>query len=297
VITAPDKPVGRKQMLTPSAVKTRIMNYELGIRNKVKIWETDKIANLKSEILNHKPDLIVLAAFGQLIPKEILAMPKYGCLNIHPSLLPKYRGASPIQTAILNGDRETGVTIMLMDEMLDHGEILAQQEFMNNELGIMNYEQLAEKLAGLGAELLIKTIPKWINGEIKPHPQDESKATFTKIIEKEDGKIDWHQSAEEIERMIRAYNPWPGSYTRIMNNELGIMPAQGLSPRLISLGLRAASGGNIEYRKLKIIKAEVLKTNEKKEPGTVFLTEKKELAVKCRPARHASLQGVAGRQI
>lgn len=244
VITAPDKPVGRKQILTPS--KTKL----LAIKNKIPVLQPEKIIDSKSSILNSKPDLIVLAAYGQIIPKEILEIPQYGCLNIHPSLLPKYRGASPIQTVILNGDLETGVTIILMDEKLDHGPILRQRkkEITNNKI---TTEELTKELAKLGAELLIETLPKWLKGEIKPTPQNHLKATYTKIFKKEDGHINWKNPAEFIERQIRALNPWPGTY------------------------------GYFKNQILKIIEADVFKTNHKKKPGTVFLTEKKELAVAC----------------
>lgn len=210
-ITTPDKPVGRKQELTPSPVKV------WAEKNKLPVLQLEKIKELK-------PDLIILAAYGQIIPKEILDIPKYGALNIHPSLLPKYRGASPIQATILNGDEETGVTIMLMDKKMDHGQIISNFQF-----SIFNkpaYEELSNKLADLGAELLIKTLPDYINGKIKAKPQDHSKATFCKIIKKQDGKIDWNKSAEEIERQIRAYHQWPGAYTFWNNKQLKILEAE-----------------------------------------------------------------------
>ena len=216
VITAPDKPVGRKQTLTPPPVKVLAENYHISV------VQPEKIGNCKSEIKNLKPDLIIVAAYGQLILKEILDIPTYGCLNVHPSLLPKYRGASPIQSAILNGDEKTGVTIMRLSEKLDSGPILA-----NNEWQITNritYKELHDKLAELGAELLIKTIQKLLAGKINPQPQDDSKTTYTKILTKEDGKIDWQKSAVEIERQIRALNPEPDSYCQwqMANNKLQI---------------------------------------------------------------------------
>jgi len=206
VITEPDKPVGRKQILTPSPVKLMAQKYSIPIE------QPTKIENCKLKIENLKPDLIVVAAYGKIIPKSILDIPQYGCLNVHPSLLPKYRGPTPIQYAILNGDEETGVTIILMDEKIDHGPILGQREL---EFPISNFQfpNLHDKLAELGVKLLIDTIPNWVNGKIKPKPQDESKATYTKILKKEDGRIDWKKSAQEIERQIRAFNPWPGSFT------------------------------------------------------------------------------------
>jgi len=205
-ITSPDKPAGRKQILTPPPVKTSAQKHSIPLLQPL------KIANCKLKIRNLKPDLIIVAAYGQIIPKEILDIPQYGSLNVHPSLLPKYRGPSPIQTAILKGDKKTGVTIFLMDKKIDHGKIISSSQFsiFNKKI---SYPELSKKLAKLGAELLIKTIPKWIKGEIKPQVQDESKATYTKILKKEDGKINWSESAENIERKIRAFEPWPGTFT------------------------------------------------------------------------------------
>ncbi|MFC1629886.1 methionyl-tRNA formyltransferase [Patescibacteria group bacterium] len=205
VITTPDKPVGRKQILTSPPTKISAKKY------KIPVIQPEILANSKSEILNSKPDIIVVASFGQILPKEILEIPKHGTLNVHPSLLPKYRGASPVQHTILNGDKETGITVMLMDEKMDHGKIISTVEYhIPNKI---NYKKLKEKLANLGSELLIKTIPKWMAGEIKPVEQDHLKATFTKILKKEDGKINWQKPAEFIERKVRALDPWPGTWT------------------------------------------------------------------------------------
>lgn len=226
VITMPDKPVGRKQIITPPLVKLIAQKYDLPIE------QPEKIKDLKPKIENLNPDLIIVADYGQIIPKEILDLPKYGCLNIHPSLLPKYRGPSPIQATILNGDKETGVTIIKMTEKIDAGPIIAQSKF-KNQISKMNFLQLRNKLAELGAELLIKTIPFWINGQIKPKKQLEKKATFTKILKKEDGLINWQKSAEEIERQIRALNPWPGTYTFYQGKRLKILEAEAINHQLV----------------------------------------------------------------
>lgn len=211
VITETDKPVGRKKILTPPIVKTVALRYN------IPILQPERIENTKYQIPDAKPDLIIVAAYGQFLPKEILEIPKYGCLNVHPSLLPKYRGSSPIQSAILNGDRETGVTIILMDSKIDHGPILAQKRL---EIKIRETaEQLHDRLVELGAKVLTDTIPNWIKGGIKPTLQDDSTATYSKILKKEDGKIYWKKSAEEIERQIRAFSPWPGSFTEIENGD------------------------------------------------------------------------------
>lgn len=183
------------------------------IENKYKpvlVYDFNKIEKLK-------PDLVVVASYGKIIPKKILEIPKYGSLNIHPSLLPKYRGPSPIQTTILNGDKKTGVTIILMDEKIDHGEIISSSKLLISKK--ITYQELSKELAQLGVKLLIETIPKWISGEIKQKPQDESKATYTKILKREDGKIDWSKPAQEIERQIRAFNPWPGTFTFIKHKD------------------------------------------------------------------------------
>lgn len=205
VVTMPDKPVGRKQIIIPPLVKLLAQKY------KISLIQPEKILDSKLQILDSKPDLIVAVAYGQILPKEILEIPKYGCLNVHPSLLPKYRGSSPIQYAILNGDKKTGVTIILMDEKMDHGPILAQREIMieENEAG----KTLHDKLAELGTRLLLETIAKWQRGLIKPEAQDENKVTYSKVLTRDDGKINWRKTAEEIERQIRAFNLWPESFT------------------------------------------------------------------------------------
>lgn len=249
VVTAPDKPVGRKQELLPSPVKKWTVENNLFILQPEKINSPEWIKKIK-EI---NPELIVLCAYGQIIPKEILDIPKLGALNIHPSLLPKHRGASPIQTTILNGDKEAGITIMLMDEKMDHGPILAHSKLQITNSKI-TYIELSQQLAELGAKLLIKTLPDWIDEKIKAQPQDHAKATFTKIIKKEDGKIDWNKSAEEIERQIRAYSVWPTAYTRIMNNKSRIM-------------------------NLKILEANVENKNKNHKISEISLTEDKQLAV------------------
>jgi len=219
VITAPDKPRGRKLKMTPSPVKSWFMKHEA--RN-IKILQPNTLKDLRIKIqeLKIEPDLFIVASFGKILPKEILDIPKHGTLNVHPSLLPKLRGPSPIQSAILNDEKETGVTIMLMNEKMDEGPILTQKELriMNHEL---RFTELENKLAELGGKLLVETIPKWLTGEIKPqeqnHPSTNSglrnKATYSKLIKKSDGEIDWNESPKVIERKIRALNPWPSTYT------------------------------------------------------------------------------------
>ena len=226
VITAKDKPKGRKKILTPPPVKV------LAERYRIPVAQPEKIINLKSQIFDLKPDLMIVAAYGQILPKEILEIPKYGCLNIHPSLLPSWRGPSPIQYTILNGDKKTGVTIIKMTEKVDAGPIVAQKE-LNFLTGKETFEMLNNKLAKLGAELLIETIPRWLKGEIKLKPQDESKATYSKILTFEDGKIDWKKPIDYIDRQVRALNPEPGTYTFYKGKILKILETEIQNNKLI----------------------------------------------------------------
>jgi len=184
----------------------------------------ESVSVLIEKLNKLKPDLAVIAAYGKILPKEILEIPRYGFINVHPSLLPKYRGASPIQCAILNGDKETGVTIMKIDEKMDHGPILAISKLQITNSKI-TYPELSKELAGLGAELMVKIIPDYISEKIKPVKQNHLKATYTKIIKKEDGKIDWSKSAESIERMTRGYYPWPSAWTTWNGKILKILEA------------------------------------------------------------------------
>ena len=211
VVTAPDEPVGRKQILTPPPLKSWILKHKT-LKN-ISILQPEKLdSGFMHQVSEFNPNLFIIAAYGKIIPKAILDIPTLGTLNVHPSLLPSWRGPSPIQYTILNGDTETGVTIMLVDETMDHGPILSQNIYRiaNNKI---TYPELHDELAKLGAKLLIETLSKWINKEIKPVSQDESKAIYSKLLKKEDGKIDWSCSAEDIERKIRAFTPWPGTFT------------------------------------------------------------------------------------
>lgn len=170
-----------------------------------------------------KPDLCIVAAYGKFIPSKYLSIPKYGFINIHPSLLPKYRGPSPIKTAILNGDTETGVTLMLVDKEMDHGPILSSIKYQTS--GIKYHKEIEKDLWDLGTKLLIETLPHYISGKIKPKEQNHSQATFTKKLNHEDGRIDWSQSAEKIYNQIRALSEEPGAWTMWQNKILNIRQA------------------------------------------------------------------------
>ena len=234
VITAPDKPVGRKQILTPPPVKVTAQRLGLDVwqPKNLKIENLNLIGNWKLEIGNC--DLGIVAAYGKLIPPEVFNLPKHGTLNIHPSLLPKYRGPSPIQTAILNGDTETGVTIMRVDEEMDHGDIVAAISYQLS--AISSYKEAHDKLAKLGAELLIKTLPDYLAGKIKPQPQDHSKATFTKKFVTEDGEIKPDDTAKTAYNKICALNPEPGVFVMLSNGQKlkvlnAELPKQASSPK------------------------------------------------------------------
>ncbi len=264
VITAPDKPVGRGQEITPPAVKV------VAEKHKIEIIQPEQIQSSKPNIQNLNPDLIVVAAFGQIIPKEILEMPKYGCLNVHPSLLPKYRGPSPIQAAIFNGDKKTGITIMLIDEKMDHGPILNQRTIMieEDETAVT----LHDRLADLGAGLLMETISRWTRNMIKPQAQDDSQATFTKVLTKIDGRINWQKSAQDLEREVRAFYFWPGSYTFWEKTGKSITRA-------------SAKGGDERSSaiQIKVLKARVYKSPSeiKYSVGKTLVVPQNELAVQC----------------
>jgi methionyl-tRNA formyltransferase len=207
VVTQPDRPKGRALKLHPSPVKELARGAGLPVLQPVQAREESFLPELR--VL--QPDLIAVAAFGQILPQSILALPRLGCLNVHTSLLPKYRGASPIQSAILNGETETGVTIMKMDVGLDTGDILTQRA--TPIAAADNAATLHDRLAHLGGELLVTTIRDYAAGKITPQPQQHELATHVARIKKEAGRIDWSVPAKLIWNRIRAFTPWPGAYT------------------------------------------------------------------------------------
>jgi methionyl-tRNA formyltransferase len=222
VYTQPDKEAGRGRHISSTPVK------ELASTRGLEVVQPETLKD--REVVEHlnqlKPDIIIVAAYGRIITSEILALPEFGCLNVHPSLLPRYRGSSPIASAILQGDEGTGVTIMMMDKGLDTGPILAQRTspiLTGDTTG-----SLTARLAETGAQLLLETIPLWLEGKIKPQPQDEKGASYTRVITKEDGKIDWALTALELWRRVRAYAPWPGCYAMWQKKRLRIIEAVAL---------------------------------------------------------------------
>lgn len=207
VITQPDKKIGRKQELTAPVIK------QIALKNNLPVLQPNKIADITDQIKQLSPDLIIVIAYAQIIPKKILDIPKYGTINVHGSLLPKYRGASCIQAAILNGDKETGVTIMKMDENLDTGPILLKSKILIDNTDTA--ETLFEKLSELGASILIPAIKDHINNKLQAIPQDNAKSSYVGMLKKSDGRIDWSKSAIEVERFIRAMHSWPGAFSYI----------------------------------------------------------------------------------
>ncbi len=205
VFTQTDKAVGRGKIVTHPPIK------KIALENKLNIFQPLKIKDEADNIRALNPDLIIVVAYGKIIPQEILDIPAYGCLNVHASLLPKYRGAACLNAPILYGDKETGITIMQMEAGLDTGPILKQEKIILQ--GDENLEYVHNKLASLGAKILPATIRAWIEGKITPMKQAESQASYVKTLNKEDGHIDWQKPAQEIARMVRAYNPWPGTFS------------------------------------------------------------------------------------
>ena len=207
IVSQPDKPKGRELKLTPSPVKVLAENLNLPVLQPLKARDEKFIGELRAL----KPDLMVVVAYGQILPQNILDLPKFGCLNVHTSLLPKYRGAAPIQWAIADGEPETGVTIMKMDAGLDTGPMLATRR--TPILPTDDSQILHDRLAQLGAELLAETIPDYIAGKITPQPQPAAGSTYAAKIKKEDGQIVWSQPAVQIWNRLRAFTPWPGAFT------------------------------------------------------------------------------------
>ncbi len=222
VVTQPDRPKGRDLKLQPPPVKRVALELGLRVLQPPKARSPD----LLEELIGLEPHLIVVAAYGQLLPKAILDLPRHGCLNVHTSLLPKYRGAAPIQWAILNGDQETGVTLMRMDEGLDTGPMvaIAKTPILEDD----NSQTLHDRLAILGAELLVKKLPGYVRGDLELAPQPAEGVSYARKITKDDGKIDWRLSAREIFNQARAFTPWPGVYTSLPEASSGILKVRGV---------------------------------------------------------------------
>jgi methionyl-tRNA formyltransferase len=234
VVTQPDRPAGRGRHLKAPPVKRLARKLALPVIQPRRLSEAEAMEQLRT----WAPDLIVVAAFGQLLRPDVLDLPPHGCLNVHASLLPRWRGAAPINAAILHGDEETGVTIMKMDPGLDSGPIVSQRAIPITPEDTAG--SLFDKLAPLGAELLVETLPAYLRGEIEPQPQDDSKATYAPKLSRADGKLDFSQPAEQLARKVRAFHPWPGTYMRWQGERLKIHRAHAVSATSPGVGVLTA---------------------------------------------------------
>lgn len=244
VVTQPDKPKGRGKKMEPSAVKVRALEMGLEVYQPLKVRDEEFVDILRQK----QPEVIIVAAYGKILPESILTLPKRGCINVHASLLPKYRGAAPIQRAIMNGEKTTGVTIMLMNNGLDTGEMLAKAEININPED--NSGSLFAKLALVGAELLLKTLPMWQQGQIAPEAQDDAQATYAPMLTKEEELIDWTQSAQTIDRKIHGLAPAPCTYTFFRGERLKIGASE-----VVCEEIHAASGTVMRAEKSGIVVA------------------------------------------
>lgn len=267
VVTQPDRPAGRGQELKPLPIK--ILATELNIP----VIQPHRLGEKKAldQLINWDAEIIIVAAFGQILKTNVLELPKYGCVNVHASLLPRWRGAAPVNAAILHGDQETGITIMKMDEGLDTGPIYSKRKILIEES--CDSRVLSAKLAEIGSELLLDTLPKILLREILPEAQNDSEATYAPLLKKEDGLLDFNQTAMQLERTVRAYSPWPGTYTKWGDNILKVHKAYSVK------GRDGAPGQTIIKEKLPgiftsngiLILDEVQPGGKKRMPGKVFL--------------------------
>lgn len=256
VVTQPDRKVGRKQILTPSPVKQLAEAYEIPVLQPEKLSGSEEM----QEILDLAPDLLITAAYGQFVPTKLLKAPTYGAINVHASLLPKYRGAAPIHYAILKGEEKTGITIMYMEKVMDAGNIISQREIPITDAD--DTGTLFEKLSLLGRDLLMDTLPAIFAGENESIVQDEAEVSFSPMISKEQEKIDWNNTARDIFNQVRALRPAPGAYTLL------------------------------EGERFKIWDTEVIDETTDQEPGTVSQLDKEELYVACGGGTVLSLKEV-----
>ncbi len=273
VVTQPDKPVGRKMILTapPAKVEAEKRGIEVYQPNSLRTPEAlEKIRSVE-------PDLIITAAYGKILPKEMLELPKYECVNVHGSLLPKYRGAAPVQWSILNEDEKTGVTIMKMDVGMDTGDILTQEAITIDPR--VHTPELMAQLADLGADLLIRTLPGYIDGTVKPVPQNEDEATMSPPILKDQGKIRWNNACSSIAAQVRALSSWPGASTMWKGGKLKIYDAMPAADDTLLTNYREQHGDPV--------------------PGTVIYGKKGTLAVMCQdaPLLLLELQPASGKRM
>jgi methionyl-tRNA formyltransferase len=267
VVTQPDRPAGRGRTLVPPAVKEAALRLGIPVMQPEKLRLPEAMTQLQA----WSPDLIVVAAFGQILRPVVLDLPRCGCLNVHGSLLPRGRGAAPIQASILAGDQETGITIMKMDPGVDTGPILSQRTFpiAPDDTG----GSLFAKMAPLGAELLLETLPRYLSGELIPQPQSEEGATYAPMLKKEDGLLDFTRPAIQLERRVRAFNPWPGAYFDWNGAPLKVHRAHIREEKSPGAGRRLTVEGRpaLGTGKGILILEEVQPAGKKSMPGKAFL--------------------------
>jgi methionyl-tRNA formyltransferase len=232
VVTQPDRPAGRGRKISIPPVKSLALELSIPVIQPSKL-SVDKRS--KQQIIEWNPTVIVVAAFGQILKTDVLEIAPWGSINVHASLLPRWRGVSPIQAAILNGDKETGITIMKMDEGIDTGDIISQRSIpiFPDETG----GSLYQKLTQLGGELLVETLPPYLEGEFRPKPQGDSPTPYAPMIKKSDGLLDFNEPAEYLERKVRAYHPWPGTYTFWKNKNLKIIKTHNIPEESPGIGI------------------------------------------------------------
>jgi methionyl-tRNA formyltransferase len=267
VVTQPDRPAGRGRVLTPPPVK--VLAQALGIET----IQPEKLKDPQSQarLQEWAPDLIVVAAFGQILRKSVLELPRYGCINVHASLLPRWRGAAPIQAAILHGDAQTGATIMRMDPGIDTGPILTQRALDIRPGDTAG--SLSERLAEAGADLLIETLPGYLDGSIQPRAQEEEPATYAPMLSKESGLLDFTQPAAALERLVRAMIPWPGAYMDWLGQPLKVHRARVVACDCIEPGRRCVVDGLPAVCALQgcLVFEEVQPAGKRPMPGRDFL--------------------------
>ena len=246
VVTQPDKVVGRKKLLEAPPVK------KIAIQHLIPVFQPEKLETIQKELINFSPDIGIVFAYSQIIPKQIIDIFPKGILNIHPSLLPQLRGPSPVQEAILNGLNETGVSIIKLDEKMDHGPIVMQKKITINPTHIA--PDVLQQCAELGTEMLLEIMPKYIRNEVILNEQDHKNATFSHILTRENGLIDWKNDAQSIYLQFKAYNPWPGVFT------------------------------HIDGKRIKILNLELLRSipEQKLSPGTIFISNNGKMAIQCK---------------
>lgn len=267
VVTQPDRPAGRGNLITPPPVKAAAMDLELPIIQPVRLREPGVFERLQE----WGADVIIVAAFGQILRQNVLDLPKYGCVNVHASLLPRWRGAAPIQAAILAGDAVSGVSLMRMDAGIDTGPV-----YMQEQLEIEPDDTtltLRDRLAEAGANLLVQSLPKIITGELAAKPQDDSTATYAPKVGKEQALLDFNLPARQLERRVRAFTPWPGTYFSIDGQNIKVTKAKARSAKTANAGCRTIDGGfpSIGTVEGELILLEVQPAGKKAMRGDVFL--------------------------